>query len=270
MKHLQRYRATAAYVGTFFHGWQRQKNVERTVQAVVEEALGRIDGRPVIVHAAGRTDTGVHAEGQVLHFDLESGLEAVRVRDGAAALLPWDVKLLDVAAAAHDFHARRDAAWKEYLYRWSRAEVLAPRDALFVAPIARRADAALMAQAAKLLPGERDFGVFAVRAPEGGPGVRRLHAVTVEEQGGEIRALFRGDGFLRGMVRSICGVLADVARGKAPVERIAELLKTSDRSLLSPKAAACGLTLVRVAYGKALHSSGDRSGQHRQSGHAGA
>lgn len=250
MKQLQRYRATAAYVGTFFHGWQRQRNAERTVQAVVEEALGRIDGRPVIVQAAGRTDTGVHADGQVLHFDLASGLDAVRVREGASGLLPWDAKLLEVAAAPPEFHSRRDAAWKEYVYRWSRSEVIAPRDALFVAPIPRRADATLMAEAARHLPGERDFGVFAVRRLEGESGVRHLHAVTVEETGPEIRAVFRGDGFLRGMVRSICGVLADVARGKAPVERTAELLETGNRSLLSPKAEARGLTLVRVSYGE--------------------
>ncbi|HEV2062933.1 MAG TPA: tRNA pseudouridine(38-40) synthase TruA, partial [Thermoanaerobaculia bacterium] len=116
--------------------------------------------------------------------------------------------------------------------------------------IPRRADAALMAEAARHLPGERDFGVFAVRRLEGESGVRHLHSVTVEETGPEICAVFRGDGFLRGMVRSVCGVLADVARGKAPVERTAELLETGDRSLLSPKAEACGLTLVRVSYGE--------------------
>ena len=249
VRHLQRYRATAAYVGTFFHGWQRQRHAIRTVQTVVEEALARIDGRRVIVQAAGRTDTGVHADGQVLHFDLASGLDAERVREGASGLLPWDAKLLEVETADSEFHSRRDALWKEYAYRWSRAEVIAPKDALFVAQIPRRADAARMAQAARLLVGQRDFGVFAVKTPAGESGVRHLQAVTVEEAGPEIRAVFRGDGFLRGMVRSICGVLADVARGKVPVERAAELLETGDRGLLSHKAEACGLCLVRVHYG---------------------
>ncbi len=246
-----RYRATVAYVGTFFHGWQRQKNADRTVQAAVEKALGRMAGGPVTAHAAGRTDTGVHADGQVVHFDLEPELEPLRLREGANALLPWDAKMLDAAAAKPEFHARRDASWKEYLYRWSRAEVLRPSEALFVAPIARRADVARMAEAAKVLPGGHDFGVFAVRRAEGESGVRRLISVGLEERDDEIRALFRGEAFLRGMVRSICGVLADVGRGKAPVERIAELLSTSDRRLLSPKADACGLTLLRVSYGDA-------------------
>ena len=251
-----RYRATIAYVGTFFHGWQRQKNADRTVQAAVEKALGRIAGGPVTVHAAGRTDTGVHADGQVAHFDLKTDLSSLRLREGANALLPWDVRLLDIAKAPRKFHARRDAVWKEYLYRWSRADVIRPSEALFVAPIAGRADAARMAEAAKLLPGDRDFGVFAVRRPHEESGVRNLHFVVLEERGDELCALFRGEGFLRGMIRSICGVLADVGRGKAPVERMAQLLATGDRSLLSPKAQACGLTLVRVSYGAAR--SGDR------------
>ena len=249
MNEPHRYRATLAYVGTFFHGWQRQKNADRTVQAVVEKALGQIAGGPVTAHAAGRTDTGVHAEGQVVHFDIEAELTSPALREGANALLPWDAKLLELARAAPGFHARRNTMWKEYLYRWSRAEMIRPSEALFVAPIAGRADAARMTQAARLLQGSRDFGVFAVRRPEGESGVRNLHSVTIEERGDEIHALFRGDGFLRGMVRSICGVLADVGRGKAPVERVAELLSTGDRRLLSPKADACGLCLVRVEYG---------------------
>jgi tRNA pseudouridine38-40 synthase len=248
LSETRRYRATVAYIGTFFHGWQRQKNAERTVQAVVEKALNRIAGRPVTVHASGRTDTGVHADGQVVHFDLSDELAPERLREGANGLLPWDVKLLEVARAPSDFHARRDAIWKEYLYRWSRATVIRPSDALVVAPLAGRADAARMAEAAGLLPGERDFGVFAVRSLQGESGVRTLHCVTLEERGDEVRALFRGDGFLRGMVRSICGVLADVGRGKAPAGRIAQLLATGDRSLLSHKADASGLTLVRVSY----------------------
>ncbi len=244
-----RYRAVLAYVGTDFAGWQIQKNAPRTVQAVLEKALSRIGGVPARATAAGRTDAGVHADGQVVHFDLPRALEAVRVRDAVNALLPWDARLLRVDEAGPDFHARRDAVWKEYLYRWSRAAVIPPRDALFVAPISPRVRADTMAAAARALPGRRDFGVFAVRRPAQEPAVRTLREVEIEEAGEEIRLRIKGDGFLRGMVRSICGVLADVGRGKAPVDRVVALLETGDRRLLAPKAAACGLTLVRVAYG---------------------
>jgi tRNA pseudouridine38-40 synthase len=250
MQEGARYRARVAYVGTHFHGWQVQANAARTVQGVLERAFRRFGGaasRPV---AAGRTDAGVHAEGQVVHFDLARVRDSMRVRAGVNALLPWDVKLLDVAPASFDFHARRDAIWKEYLYRWSRASVISPRDALFAAPLARQSDAAQMREAASVLVGQHDFGVFAVRQPAGESSVRRLHAVEIQEDGDEIRALFRGDAFLRGMVRSLCGVLADVARGKASVGRMAALLSTGDRRLLAPKARACGLTLVSVHYEK--------------------
>ena len=130
------------------------------------------------------------------------------------------------------------------------AEVIAPKDALFLAPIAGSADPARMAEAAAFLPGTRDFRVFAVRHPAEESSVRTLRTVQVEEIGEEIRALFRGDGFLRGMVRSICGVLADVGRGRFPPDRVRDLLETGDRALLSPKAPAKGLTLVKVHYGR--------------------
>jgi tRNA pseudouridine38-40 synthase len=243
-----RYRAVLSYIGTHFSGWQIQRNAPRTVQAVLEDALARVAGEAVRSLAAGRTDAGVHADGQVVHFDLPRELDPIRVRDATNASLPWDVKLLSVERAAPDFHARRDAVWKEYLYRWSRAPVLSPREALFVAPLSARADASRMRAASRALAGRRDFGVFGVRRPSLESAIRTVHAVEIQESAAEIRALFRGDAFLRGMVRSICGVLADVARGRAPVERVAELLETGDRRLLAPKAQARGLTLVRVAY----------------------
>ena len=242
-----RYRAVLAYVGTDFHGWQLQRNASRTVQAVLEEALGRFAGEPVRAVAAGRTDRGVHADGQIVHFDLTRFREPRDVREGVNSILPSDARLLDVATAPPAFDARRDAVAKEYLYRWSRAAVIAPRDAPFVAPLAAAADAARMAAAASLLPGRRDFGVFGVRRPAGGS-VRTLHAVTVDEEGAEIRARFRGEGFLRGMVRSMAGLLAAIARERVPPGRMAEILASGDRRLLAQKAPAKGLTLVKVEY----------------------
>lgn len=245
----RRYRAVLAYVGTDFHGWQIQRNAPRTVQAVLEEALTAVDGEAVRAVAAGRTDAGVHADGQVVHFDLSASREPREVRDGVNALLPHDARLLQVARAPADFHARRDALWKDYLYRWSRAEVIAPRDVPFVAPLSRSADVRRMTAAAGYLPGRRDFAVFGVRRAPADP-VRTLHSVSIEERGGEVRALFRGDGFLRGMVRTMCGLLADVGRGRLPPERMREILESGDRSLLAQKAPAGGLTLVKVEYSK--------------------
>lgn len=244
-----RYRAVVSYVGTEFHGWQVQKNAPRTVQAALQTALAALAREAVRVEGASRTDAGVHADGQVVHFELPRRREPRVIRDAANGRLPDDVRIIEVGEAAPGFHARFDATWKEYRYRWSRAAVVAPRHAPFVAPISPKADASRMRHAACALTGERDFRVFAVDTAASEPTVRTLHAITIEDDGTELTALFRGNGFLRGMVRSIGGVLADVARGRVPADRAERLLSTGDRRLLSPKAPARGLTLEQVFYG---------------------
>ncbi len=244
-----RYRAVVSYVGTEFHGWQVQKNAPRTVQAALQTALAALARAAVRVEGASRTDAGVHADGQVSHFELPRRREPRVIRDAVNDRLPADVRIIEVSEAAPGFHARFDASWKEYRYRWSRAAVVAPRDAPFVAPISPRADASRMRHAACAVTGQHDFRIFAVETAASEPTVRTLHSITIEEDGPELTALFRGDGFLRGMVRSICGVLADVARGRVPGDRADLLLSTGDRGLLSPKAPARGLTLERVFYG---------------------
>ena len=243
-----RYRAVVAYVGTRFHGWQRQRNAPRTVQAVLEAALRPLAHAAAVVEGASRTDAGVHADGQVVHFELARRREARVVRDAWNDRLPDDVRVLAVDEAAPDFHARYDAASKVYTYRWSRAAVIPPRLAPFVAPLSPRAEAGRLREAAAGLSGRRDFRVFSVSVPPGEPTVRRLDEVTIGEDGDELSAVFHGEGFLRGMVRSICGVLADAARGRVPVDRAERLLQTGDRRLLSVKAPARGLTLTRVSY----------------------
>lgn len=248
MSTARRYRATIAYIGTGFHGWQIQKNAPRTVQAVLHEALRQVARAPVRVEGASRTDTGVHADGQIVHFDLARPKAPFTIRQAVNDRLPDDVRVLDVAEADPAFHARFGAAWKEYVYRWSRAGVIPPREAPFVAPISPRARADLMQDAAERAAGTRDFRIFGVQLTPSEPTVRTLHAVSIEESGDELRAHFRGDGFLRGMVRSICGVLADASRGRVPPGRVTELIEEGDRRGLSHKAAAKGLTLVRVSY----------------------
>ena len=248
MSTARRYRATVAYVGTAFHGWQIQRNAPRTVQAVLHDALRHVAGAPVRVEGASRTDTGVHADGQIVHFDLVEPRAPTVIREAVNDCLPDDVRLLDVAEADPGFHARFGAAWKEYVYRWSRADVVPPRDFPFVGILSPRARSDLMRDAAARAAGTRDFRIFGVQRLSSEPSIRTLHAVSIEESGDELRAIFRGDGFLRGMVRSICGVLADASRGRVPPGRVTELLENGDRRGLSHKAAAKGLTLVRVSY----------------------
>ena len=242
-----RYRATVAYVGTFFRGWQIQENASRTVQAVLEEAAVRAFSESVRLHASGRTDAGVHADGQVVHFDAperEPGglVSAINLR------LPWDARVLDVAPADPSFHARSDALAKRYVYRFSRERVIPPRRALFVAPISPRADPDRMVRAARRLEGERDFFPFSTAGTETESTMRRLFSCTVTEAGPEISIALTADGFLRGMARAIAGTLADVARGLREPSRIDAIFAARDKALVSTKAKPRGLTLERVFY----------------------
>lgn len=242
-----RYRATLAYVGTFFHGWQVQENAARTVQAVLEAAFERVLGSPVRLHASGRTDAGVHADAQVAHFDaspfpVEGMMSAVNVR------LPWDARVLAIAEAADGFHARSGAVAKRYVYRFSRERVIPPREDLFVAPLSARADAARMAEAASRLTGPRDFFPFSTAGTETETTVRNLFSCEVVESGPRIEIRMTADGFLRGMARAIAGTLADAGRGRIPPGRIDAIFAAGDKSLVSAKAKPRGLTLERVFY----------------------
>lgn len=243
-----RYRATVAYVGTFFHGWQIQENAARTVQAVLEAGIRAFVGEPVRVHASGRTDAGVHADGQVVHFDAPE-----RPPDGLVAWvnrrLPWDVRILDAFGVPADFHARSDARAKRYAYRYSRQRVIPPRRALFVAPLASRIDVAAMAEAGVRVAGARDFHAFSTAGTETESTHRTVLECRVEETGAEIVIRITADGFLRGMARAIAGTIADVGRGRFDSSRIDEIFARNDKSLVSDKAKPRGLTLEEVFYG---------------------
>ena len=242
-----RYRATVAYVGTFFHGWQVQENAARTVQAILEGALAELFGEPVRVHASGRTDAGVHADGQVVHFDA-SPIPADSVRSAANRRLPWDVRVLRVEEAPAGFHARSSAAGKRYVYRFSREAVIAPKDSLFVAPISPRADASRIARAAEAVAGTHDFFPFSTSGTETETTVRTVTACRVREEGPRLTIEIEADGFLRGMARAIAGTLADVGRGRLDPDFLEEIFARRSRALVAPKAKPRGLTLERVFY----------------------
>lgn len=242
-----RYRATLAYLGTFFHGWQRQKNASRTVQEIVEISLRNIFDAPIAVHAAGRTDAGVHADGQVIHFDA-AGQSPDRILAAANGLLPWDARVLEVREAAPDFHARFDATRKRYVYRFGRGRWLAPKDSLTAAPISSRADAAIMADAAARLRGRHDFFPFSTSGTPQESTERTVFVSEVRETNNGITLAFEADGFLRGMARAFAGTLSDIGRGKFPPDLIDEIFASREKSLVRPKALPRGLTLEAVSY----------------------
>jgi tRNA pseudouridine38-40 synthase len=244
------YRLTLSYRGTAYAGWQRQENAV-AVQQVVEEALARLLGSPVRVTGASRTDAGVHARGQAAHLELPRPFPERGLVHGTNHHLPEDVRVLAAARMPDGFHARRHAWGKEYLYRLSRAAVLSPLDAPFVAAAPAGLDPGRMARAAALLPGRHDFSAFALAGGSHGQPFRRIFSAVFEEaEAAREELAFRivGEGFLRGMVRALVGTLVEVGTGRRSLESFAALLAGAPRSAAGPTAPAHGLTLERVLY----------------------
>jgi tRNA pseudouridine38-40 synthase len=243
------YRLTLSYRGTAYGGWQRQDNA-RTVQQVLEEALGDLLGilPPPRLTGASRTDAGVHARGQVAHLLLPRPFPPRGLVHGTNSRLPDDVRVMAAREAPDGFDARRCAAAKEYRYRLSRAPVLSPLDALFVVQVPPRLALAPMAEAARHLPGRHDFSAFALAGGSHHDPHRTILAADWTETGDELLFTITGTGFLRGMVRSLVGTLIEVGLGKRPPSAFAALLTGAPRSTAGPTAPAHGLTLERVLY----------------------
>jgi tRNA pseudouridine38-40 synthase len=248
---VRTFRATVAYDGTDFHGWQVQGE-RRTVQGVLQEALGRVLGAPVALMAAGRTDAGVHAEGQVVSFRAATGIPPEGILGSVNAILPEDVALLAVARVPASFHATFSARGKVYRYGilCSRARNPLLRRTRWRVPFPL--DAGRMRRAARLLAGRHDFRSFRTNpgpAAAGGDTVRHLRRIEVVRRGDAVDLVLEGDGFLYNMVRAIAGTLVQVGRGAWPPARAGEALAARDRAAAGPTAPAHGLVLVSVSYG---------------------
>jgi tRNA pseudouridine38-40 synthase len=238
-----------AYDGTDFHGWARQRGV-RTIEGELEASLARLLGEPPRLSVAGRTDGGVHAQGQVVSFEARNGVEPARVQRMLNGVLAPEVVVRFAARAPDGFDARHSATAREYLYRIDTGAVPDPFTARFVWHHPRPLVVSRMRRAAKLLEGEHDFASFC-RAPEdGAPTVRHLRrlAVSASQDRIEIRAV--ANAFLHQMVRSLVGTLVAVGKGKVQPEAIPAILASRRRADAGPVAPPHGLTLVRVSYGR--------------------
>ncbi len=244
---MRRLLLTLEYDGTDFNGWQLQAE-GRTVQGALEEAVRRITGERVRVCGAGRTDAGVHAEGQTAHFDTESDLEPARIKGALNHYLPQDVSVLDCRQVPHQFDAQRSATSKLYRYRILTSGPRRPLRERYVLRRWQPLDAEAMARCAALLEGEHDFTSFASEHATVQSCVRRVVRSELVESGDELHYFIEGDGFLYNMVRVIVGTLIEVGRGQMGEEEFADALAARDRTAAGPTAAARGLTLVRVNY----------------------
>ena len=246
-----RYRARVEYDGTGFCGFQVQPG-GRTVQGELEAALSRLsDGRRVRVAAAGRTDTGVHASGQVISFTYSGRLSRTALERALAAILPVDIGMRGVRRAEPGFHPRYAARYREYRYTvWN-----GPRSPLherFALGVRAPLDVAAMAKAASALVGRHDFSAFG--AADGQP-IRTLHRVRVRRQGHLVTIDVTGDAFLRQMVRSIVAALLRVGRGEAEAADVAAALGSGHRAFDGAVAPPHGLCLRRVGYGAPVRTT---------------
>ena len=239
---------TIEYDGSAYCGWQRQLNGP-SVQQKVEEALFKVTGERIGIIGASRTDAGVHALGQRAHFDMESAIPADKVPFALNTRLPRDIRVTAGREVDERFHARFDAAGKEYGYliynRRHPSALLRDLSAHVSVPL----DVDAMERACRYLPGTHDFAAFQAAGGTAKTTIRRIDSVSVGRQGDEIRLVIYGTAFLYNMVRIIAGTLIYVGQGRLPEDVFARAIETGDRLQLGPTAPPQGLCLNRVDYG---------------------
>lgn len=248
MFRVPRYKLTIEYDGAKYAGWQRQENGPSIQQALMNAAEA-LDGAPVMVVGAGRTDAGVHALGQVAHIDLSKDLPNHKVRDALNAhLRPHPISVLKAEDAAADFHARFDATSRSYVYRIvnRKPDLTLDKGKAWRMPSPLDADA--MHTAAQVLVGRHDFTTFRDSKCQADTPVKTLNLIRVSRQGGEVVIDTTARSFLHRQVRSMVGSLVEVGRGHEPVEWIASILWAADRKACGPVAPADGLYLAAVGY----------------------
>jgi tRNA pseudouridine38-40 synthase len=246
---LRRYRLTVAYDGTRYAGWQRQPN-GISVQETLEQAAARLVAPLACrMHGSGRTDAGVHARGQVVHFEMAREIAPVKLRRALNGVLPPDVQVLEAAEAVPDFDARRSALGKEYRYFVWNAEVLTPDRRLYAAHIRNPMDLEAVRDAAARFVGKHDFAAFSANPNrEVASTVREVFSVEVLQDGPLVAFHVQGDGFLYKMVRSMAGFLMAVGIGKEKPEAVDDVLASRVRTSRVESAPPQGLFLWRVWY----------------------
>jgi tRNA pseudouridine38-40 synthase len=247
------YKLLLQYDGTDFHGWQIQDGL-RTVQGELTSALSLIDGRNVNVHGSGRTDAGVHAEGQVASVEIQREITPEKLRSAINGNVGKDVRVIDAEPVQPDFHARYSALGKTYVYRIVNGPVSSPFWSRYAHHDARKLDLDRMRSAAGLFLGCHDWTAFSATQSDVEDRVRTITQLDIGARFDErahdsiLELHFTADGFLRYMVRAIAGTLMAAARSELDNDAIAEAISTGRRPLAATTAPAHGLTLVSVRY----------------------
>ena len=236
------------YDGTDYHGWQKQLS-QVSVQSRLEKALSAIAGETVHTVCAGRTDSGVHASGQVVHFDTDVERPAQAWVRGVNSDLPASIRVHWARLVHEEFHARYSALWREYTYRIHFGAVHRALYRRYSTWTHWELDADLMAAAARNFVGRHDFSSFRASECQAKSPVRDVYRFEViQTSRSEILMTIRANAFLHHMVRNMVAVLIEIGAGRRPVEWVVELLEAKDRTKAAATSAACGLCLASVAY----------------------
>jgi tRNA pseudouridine38-40 synthase len=247
------YKLTIQYDGTDFHGWQMQSEL-RTVQGELTRALSLLEGQDIVVHGSGRTDAGVHAEGQVASVNLQREITPEKLRAAINGNVEKDVRVMKVEVVPDDFHARYSALEKTYRYRIVNGPVISPFWLRYAHQEARALDLRHMEECAKLFLGGHEWSAFSSAQSDAESKVRNVtrcdvtEAIDSDTNSRVVEITVSAAGFLRYMVRSIVGTLLAVGRGEMDCALLDRAIKEGDRSLVGATAPAHGLTLVSVRY----------------------
>ncbi len=245
---MPRYKIIVEYDGRDFVGWQHQEN-GLSVQQAIEDAIEKFNSERITVHAAGRTDSGVHAMGQVAHFDLDRNFDSDRVRDAINFYLkPLAVAVLSAEVVADDFHARFQATSRVYLYRILNRRPPPVLDRGRVWWVPQPLDAGAMNEAAKMLLGKHDFTSFRNTHCQAKSPVKTLDVFEVRRDGEEIAITAEARSFLHNQVRNMVGTLKLVGIGKWTPENVRSVLEARDRAAAGPLSPPDGLYLMKVRY----------------------
>ncbi|MFV0499837.1 MAG: tRNA pseudouridine(38-40) synthase TruA [Bacilli bacterium] len=241
-----RYKIVFAYDGTLFNGYQIQDD-QRTVQNELQNAIKKITNNDVVIHASGRTDTGVHAKAQVAHFDSEFDISAIDMKNALNSTLPDDIFVRLCNRVSSEFHSRYSAKSKEYEYLINVGEYN-PLLRNYVLQYCRELDIDKMKEALDYVIGTHDFSSFITGIKEEKNATRTIYSAEINVSGSRISIVVHGSGFLRYMVRGIVGTIIDVGRGKIEPSQMVGILEKKDRSQAGPNVDSCGLYLSNVYY----------------------
>ena len=244
---MRNLRLDICYDGTRYRGWQRLAGADNTIQGKIEQCLSKILGEEIEISGSGRTDAGVHAQGQVANFHCESTMPAGQILENLRRYLPEDIGIYSCKDCSPRFHARLNAKEKTYCYRIWNSDSPCVFQRRFVAIMPEKLDLDAMKAAVQQLCGEHDFSAFCGNPKFKKSTVRYIRDIRLERDGDELKIYFTGNGFIHNQVRIMVGTLVEVGRGERTAESIPDLFggKRADAGFLAP---AQGLCLMEVIY----------------------